>query len=259
MGKSIFSQRSFMSASTNNSQNNGMWFGVSMALVGIIVGYGFATLNTGGSPGSFGGSPVAQVPTPSAPTPSVPTPAAPAVNGDNTPPVDAATDHIRGELDATISIIEYSDFECPFCQRHHPTMVQVLDEQPDDVNWVYRHYPLAFHPKAMPAAVASECVASLGGNGAFWNFTDKLFSTTTAAWDYEAFASEAGIDPVAMADCLANNTFEAEIQAEMTAGSTAGVTGTPGNIVINNKTGKAVLVSGAQPASAFTQAIESVR
>lgn len=83
-------------------------------------------------------------------------------------------DHIRGNKDARIKLVEYSDFECPFCQRFHPTMQQVMDKYGDQVAWVYRHFPLSFHPEAQKAAEASECVAANGGD--FWDYADTLFS-----------------------------------------------------------------------------------
>ena len=91
------------------------------------------------------------------------------------PEVDS-DDHIIGNPNAKIVLVEYSDFECPFCQRFHPTMQQIMEEYGDDVAWVYRHFPLSFHPNARPAAITSECVAKLGGNNAFWKFADEAFN-----------------------------------------------------------------------------------
>jgi len=85
-------------------------------------------------------------------------------------------DHIKGDLNAPIKIIEYSDFDCPFCSRFHETMDQVVSQN-DDVAWVYRHFPLdQLHPNARTVAQISECVANLGGNEAFWTFTDGYFA-----------------------------------------------------------------------------------
>lgn len=91
------------------------------------------------------------------------------------PAIDFSRDHIRGNKKAKVVVIEYSDFQCPFCQRVHPTYKQILETYGDDVMWVYRHFPLSFHPKAMPAALASECAYEQGGNDAFWKFADELF------------------------------------------------------------------------------------
>ena len=73
------------------------------------------------------------------------------------------------------TVIEYSDFECPFCSRVHPTLDRLAEEN-DNVTWVYRHLPLSFHPQALPAAIASECVAQEEGNDAFWQFADTIFA-----------------------------------------------------------------------------------
>jgi protein-disulfide isomerase len=103
-----------------------------------------------------------------------PTPAAPIIAAMR--PVDE-TDHVRGPADAKITIIEYSDLECPFCERFHPTMEQLIKEYPNDVRWVYRHFPLAIHPGARAKSHAAECAAE---QGLFWEFTDTLFKAGTS-------------------------------------------------------------------------------
>ena len=228
------------------------WFGISMALFGIIVGYIAATaLQTpAAAPSENNGQVVAA---PNAPQAPAPTPEA-----DDVVPVDEDIDHIRGDLNATISIIEYSDFECPFCSRHHPTVKQVMEDN-DDVNWVYRHFPLSFHPAAQPLAEASECVADLGGNDAFWTFTDLVFEEGASTAKIEEYANAAGVDGAKVRNCVDNGTFAQDVKDEMASGSAAGVTGTPGNIIINNETGETRLVSGAQPAAALQAAIDALR
>lgn len=96
-------------------------------------------------------------------------------NTDAVAPVTDA-DWARGASDAAITIVEYSDVDCPFCGRHHATLEQIV-AQNDDVQWVYRHFPLdQLHPEARYVSEVSECVGELEGNEAFWNFTDAYFA-----------------------------------------------------------------------------------
>lgn len=157
-------------------------------------------------------------------------------------------DHIKGSKDAQVFLIEYSDYQCPFCSRFHPTAQQVLAEYGDKIAWVYRHFPLdQLHPKARPAAEASECVASLAGNEAFWDFTDKIFEDIETSVDRLAeIAQEVGVDKVAFETCVDNGDFSALVDGQQQGGVAAGVTGTPGNIIVNRK-GEAWLIPGAVP------------
>jgi protein-disulfide isomerase len=86
-------------------------------------------------------------------------------------------DHVRGDIKAPIALIEFSDFQCPFCSSIHTTLKRLIQEYDGQVKWVYRHFPLSsIHAEAAPAAVASECIARLAGNDAFWQFADVAFS-----------------------------------------------------------------------------------
>src|SRR3989338_2685254 len=135
-------------------------------------------------------------------------------------------------------------------------MKQVMEKYGDKVNWVYRHFPLAFHTKAEPAALASECIAELGGNDAFWKFTDTVFEQNN--YDYPAIARDLGINETGFKTCFDSARHKQKIQDQMAGGSAAGVNGTPVTIVLENGSGDAKLVSGAVPLASFETAIDSL-
>ena len=237
-----------MASPVSPTNANNPWFAVSMGLVGVIVGY---MLGSGSA-----AIPSAAVPTPPA-VPSAPDSVEAPPAGD-VKPVDAKTDHIRGNPDAKVSVIEYSDFECPFCSRNHPTMQQILDTYGDDVNWVYRHYPLPFHPNAQKAAEASECAAELGGNDVFWKMTDMIMEKGADNTQLASYAKAVGLNEAKFTECLNSGKHAQVVTDDMTGGSAAGVNGTPGNIVLNNETKDSRNVSGAQPFSAFKTVIDEM-
>ncbi len=168
-------------------------------------------------------------------------------------------DHIKGSKDAKVILIEYSDLECPYCSTFHATVQQIVDEYGDDIAWVYRHFPLdMIHDKARPAAVASECVAELGGNDSFWAFIGEIFedqagNLTEAG--LEAVAANVGLDAGELAECIEAGRFEEKVENQYQGGMTAGVNGTPGNFILNDK-GEAWLVPGALPFEALKEAID---
>ncbi len=166
-------------------------------------------------------------------------------------------DHIRGSIDAKVVLVEYSDYECPFCQKFHPTAQQVMDEYGDDVAWVYRHYPLEFiHPKAKPAAEAAECVAELAGNDAFWEYTDKLFEDSPASLNnLEDLAVEVGVSSSEFNSCVESGKYADKVQEQMDGGSAAGITGTPGTFIISEN-GSVWLVPGALPFESLKTTID---
>lgn len=170
-------------------------------------------------------------------------------------------DHIRGNADAPITLVVYSDYECPFCKRFHPTMIDLMKEYDGKIKWVYRQYPLSFHQNAQKEAEASECVAELGGNDKFWDFTDKLFERTTsngvgfALDQLGPLAAEVGVDQTAFQTCLDSNKYAKFVQDSIADGSKGGVTGTPGTIIIDSKGNQQLLV-GAQPIESFKAVID---
>ena len=149
---------------------------------------------------------------------------------------DPETDWIKGSEDAPITIIEYADFQCPYCSVASVNLKVLLEKYPDDVRIVYRHFPLAsIHDKAIPAAQAAEA-AGLQSEDAFWAFHDLLYETQ-GAWsgysieDFEAWvvdvAAELGLDPVQFAADYSSETIVAKAQATWTDGQSLGIPGTP--------------------------------
>lgn len=241
------------------------WFPIAIGLMGIIIGFAVGSWR---SAGNFvpGAAPQQAAQAPSAPVPTAPiqAPQPPPTAGPLTP-VDPKTDHIRGDLSkATVAVIEYSDMECPFCKRVHPTYQQIVQTYGDKVVWVYRHFPLSFHANAHKEAEASDCVAELGGNDAFWKFVDGIFDKTTSNGtgfpldQLGPLAKQVGVDQTKFQSCLDSGKYARHVDDEENAGQAAGVQGTPGNFVVNLKTQKSQLVSGAQPFSNFQTAIDAM-
>lgn len=160
----------------------------------------------------------------------------------------SADDHVRGNRDASVFIIEYSDLECPFCASFHPTALQAVDDYGGDVAWVYRHFPLdTIHPRARAAAVGSECAAELGGNDGFWAFSDYIFENqTTALTDLAGVAGSVGLDVGAFQTCVDSGEHEDRVESDYQDGLAAGVTGTPGNFIVNSN-GETWVLPGAVP------------
>lgn len=163
-------------------------------------------------------------------------------------------DHVRGEGD--ITLVEFSDFECPFCGTLHPTMQKVLETYKGKVKQVYKHYPLSFHPNALPAANASECAAE---QGKFWEMHDKLFENqdTLSATAYKTYAEAIGLDTAKFQKCFDANTYSSKISAQQALGNKVGVQGTPATVLID-KDGNAQMISGALPYESFVSAIDAV-
>jgi len=177
--------------------------------------------------------------------------------------VTAARDHIYGDPSARVSLIEYSDFECPFCKRFHPTPKKIVDAYQGKVNWVYRHFPLGFHnPGAQKQAEASECAAGIGGNDAFWRYTDVLYERTESNGKgfplagLVPLAEEIGLDGAEFRKCLDESRYAARVNEDLKEGISAGINGTPGNILLNNKSGEAIPRAGAAPFDVLKQLID---
>ena len=223
-----------------------------------IAALGFVMMVAKGvdSSGWFSGSARVGAPTqPSAPTD-------PSLGGEPTAgPVAPVTDqdHIRGDKNADITIVEYSDYQCPFCSRFHPTLVQLMSEYKGKVRWVFRHFPLtSIHPAAQKAAEAAECASE---QGKFWEMTDKMFekqASGLAVAQLAGLAQEAGVKDIKkFNDCVASGKYAARVASDLAGGEAAGVTGTPGSIVLGPN-GEQELIPGALPYESVKQIVDSM-
>ncbi|HVM91067.1 MAG TPA: DsbA family protein [Verrucomicrobiae bacterium] len=225
----------------------GLFLGIAATLA-LVFAFMFSSLMKGGfamgaqanvvPPANTAGNGTAQAPTPSKPVAAV----------------DPAKDHIRGPANAKVTMIEYSDFQCPYCERHEPTIEQVLKDHPNDVRLVYRHYPLSsLHPEAQKAAEASECAFNQGGNDVFWKAHDYLFAhqDTLGTALYTQMAKDLKLDVNKFTSCLSSGATAATVAADEASGNDAGVSGTPSTFVNGQ------MVEGAVPADQFSSIITS--
>lgn len=172
---------------------------------------------------------------------------------------DIDDDAILGDEDAPVTIIEFSDYQCPFCQRFRDqTLNQLKAEyiETGKANFVYRDFPLtSIHPQAQKAAEAAECVRAQGGDEAYFEMHDKLFDNiqSLSESNMKMWAQELGYN---IDDCLDSGEFTAEVQADSADAQAAGGRGTPYFVVVG-KDGKGQAVSGAQPFSAFKTVIDA--
>ncbi len=161
----------------------------------------------------------------------------------NLPPV-TEVDHLLGDANAPIVNVEYSDLECYFCRLFEPTAERLREEygKKGQVAWVYRHFPLEdLHPRAKKAAVASECIAELGGNTKFWSFVSEVFKTSDPRngslekLNMSEIAKNLGVNQSAFDTCLASTKFDQRIADSVSKGIGAGVTGTPRSFMVLKK------------------------
>lgn len=244
-----------------------LWFGIAMLLVGFIAG----SVVTADGESLSGWLKLPELPAKNAPAvPVLPTVPNPNPNPNPNPTPDTAAqdamipsvnperDHSKGNPKADVAVIEYSDLECPFCKRVHPTLEQLVNDD-TNVQWVYRHFPLGPHKNAMKAAEATECAGKLGGPQKFWEMVDVIFLKGPDNTKLSAYAEEIGVSSPKMEDCLSAGTFAERVKEDMAGAEKAGVNGTPSNFVIHIPSSRIQRVMGAQPLSAFRTAIEAVR
>lgn len=163
--------------------------------------------------------------------------------------VDGA--YAQGSKDAPITLVEFTDFQCPFCSKAVATVKEVMRQYPGKVRWVFRDFPIAsLHPNAPKAAEAARCA---GEQGKFWEYHDLLFDsqnqTTTA--DFKRFAEQLKLDPKGFGQCLDTGKHQAAVDADVQDGARLGITGTP-TFFINGR-----ILVGAQPLENFKKVIEA--
>lgn len=172
-----------------------------------------------------------------------------------------ADDHIRGASSPRVTVIEYSDLECPFCKQFHATLRQLLTDYPNQVRWVYRHFPLEkLHSQAPQEAVAAECAAE---QGKFWEFIDLVFQVTPSnnGLDLKTIpqlAEQAGVANAAQfSSCLTSQKYAQKVAADVADARTAGGEGTPHTVIIGPR-GQKVPFIGAQPYSELKKVVDGL-
>ncbi len=183
---------------------------------------------------------------------------------DNMRPV-SSDDHILGNPNAALKIVEYSDLECPFCKVFHSTLKQVMDVYGKNgkVAWVYRHFPIdQLHSKARKEAEATECANELGGAQKFWEFTDMVYATTNSnnsldPAELPKIAKKVGLDVTAFNTCLSSGKYAAKVEADYQDAVKSGGRGTPNSIVVSAD-GTKTVIQGAQSYEAVKAIIDAL-
>lgn len=196
---------------------------------------------------------------------SVPTPSGDGTTGKTTARAyDPKIDHILGNPDAPVKVVEYADLECPFCKTFQTTMHQVMDfyGQSGKVAWVYRSFPLAqIHSKAPQEATAAECAAAQGGDSAFFKYIDQVYAVTPGSNGLDLaqlpiIAQQVGLDVTKFNQCLSSGTFAKKVQDSYNEAIAAGGQGTPFVLIMVGN--DAVQLQGAQPYDSMRAAIDAV-
>ena len=185
----------------------------------------------------------------------------------------SSTDHIQGAANPKVTIVEYSDLECPFCKNFNGTMNKVITNYGDQVAWVYRHFPLdcidntspsctPLHPKARHEAVAAECAFEQGGNDVFWKYVDNIFAITPSNNQLDPAqlantAQDLGLDMNKFTSCLSSDKYANVVSADAKEGLKSGVTGTPDTIIID-KLGNTYNIAGAYPYEVVSGVLDKV-
>ena len=173
------------------------------------------------------------------------------------------SDHILGNPEARVVIVEYSDVDCPYCKDFQKTMRRIMSDYgpKGEVAWVYRHFPLTIlHKNAAKHAEAAECAATEGGNEAFFAFIDAMHEAAPNQNqfnpdNYDTIATKIGIDATKLTACLAEGAFAARVAEDAKNAVDAGGNGTPYTILITNGA-PSIPIAGAVPYEALVEIID---
>lgn len=175
-------------------------------------------------------------------------------------PIDEI-DHILGNKNAEIFIVEYSDTECPYCKVFHNTMHKIVAEN-SKVAWIYRHYPIPqLHQKAFNEALATECAWEFGGNDTFWQYTDEIYKRTTSndglpVEELTKIAQDLELNINTFSACLDIEKYAKKVENDILDGEGAGIQGTPTSFIVKN--GKVIdVIEGAQPIEKVREMIKN--
>ena len=172
----------------------------------------------------------------------------------------SASDHIIGNPSAPVVIVEFADFQCPYCSLIYPNLKKIVADSNGQVAWVYRNFPLeSIHPEARPAAEAAECIAGALGNSAFWKFMDDDFANQQSLGNafYAAEAAKLGANMQAFNTCVTNKTYDGRINTDEAEAIENGGNGTPFTIIVP-RSGRAIPFSGALPYAQINAIVQSV-
>lgn len=165
--------------------------------------------------------------------------------------VDIDDDAIKGNPDAKITIIEFSDYQCPYCAKAEATLKKIAENYSDKVRFVYRDFPLDFHDNAQKAAEATECAKE---QGRFWEYHDLLFAKqdkwSEDSKEFKKYAKDLGLNESQFAQCLDSGKYKEEVKKDLSDGEAVGVSGTPAFFINGRK------LVGAQPYEEFKNIID---
>lgn len=245
------------------SHTNNPWFTVSVGLIGVIVGFGISSAMHGFTFVPHAAQPIAQQPPAAAAagTASVPS---------NDKPATVGEGMVLGKADAPVTLIEFSDFQCPYCRRWYRDTYATLKKTYIDtgkVKLVYRHFPLPMHTAAEPSAIAVEC-AQQQSDALGWSFHDTIFAMQDKSGNMGTFQYGApelsewaksipGLNQATWKDCFDGKKSLPGVKKDQSDGSLAGISGTPGFWLLGPKN-QSKKISGAVPFATFQTAIEAM-